>query len=49
MGSKKKKKEASGPKGAPDWVVTFTDMTQQGGNLTIWFDHKIATIPFQAR
>ena len=24
--NKKKKQESSGPKGAPDWVVTFTDM-----------------------
>ena len=26
MGKKKKKKAPSGPKGAPEWVVTFTDM-----------------------
>lgn len=37
------------PVSADQLIITFTDMTQQGGNLTIWFEHKIATIPFQAR
>jgi hypothetical protein len=35
------------PVSADQLIVTFTDMTQEGGNLTIWFDTKIATIPFQ--
>jgi len=38
---------AEHPVSADQLIVTFTDMTQQGGNLTIWFDTKIATIPFQ--
>ena len=40
---------AEHPVSADQLIVTFTDMTQQGGNLTIWFEHKIATIPFRAR
>ncbi len=40
---------ATHPVKADQLIVTFTDMTQQGGNLTIWFDDQIATIPFQAR
>ena len=40
---------AEHPVSADQLIITFTDMTQQGGNLTIWFGHKIATIPFQAR
>jgi hypothetical protein len=38
---------AEHPVSADQLIVTFTDMTQQGGNLTIWFDTKIATIPFR--
>lgn len=38
---------AEHPVSADQLIVTFTDMTQEGGNLTIWFDTKIATIPFQ--
>jgi hypothetical protein len=34
------------PVSADQLIVTFTDMTQQGGNLTIWFSNQIATIPF---
>ncbi len=37
------------PVSADQLIVAFTDMTQQGGNLTIWFADQIATIPFQAR
>ncbi|MDA1093119.1 MAG: DUF2911 domain-containing protein [Acidobacteria bacterium] len=37
------------PVSADQLIVTFTDMTQQGGNLTIWFSDQIATIPFTAR
>ena len=40
---------AEHPVSADQLIVTFTDMTQQGGNLTIWFEHKIATIPFRVR
>ena len=32
---------------ADQLIITFTDMSQQGGNLTVWWDTKIATIPFQ--
>ena len=32
---------------ADQLIVTFTDMTQQGGNLTVWFSDQIATIPFE--
>ncbi len=37
------------PVSADQLIVAFTDMTQQGGNLTIWFSDQIATIPFTAR
>ena len=37
------------PVSADQLIVTFTDMTQQGGNLTIWFSNQIATVPFTAR
>ena len=35
------------PVSADQLIITFTDMSQQGGNLTVWWDTKIATIPFQ--
>ena len=38
---------AEHPVSADQLIVTFTDMTQQGGNLTIWFSNQIATIPFE--
>ena len=38
---------AEHPVSADQLIVTFTDMTQQGGNLTIWFSDQIATIPFK--
>ncbi len=38
---------AEHPVSADQLIVTFTDMTRQGGNLTIWFADQIATIPFQ--
>ena len=31
---------------ADQLIVTFTDMTQQGGNFTIWWDNQIATTGF---
>ncbi|MEX0856461.1 MAG: DUF2911 domain-containing protein [Gemmatimonadota bacterium] len=31
---------------ADQLIITFTDMTQQGGNFTIWWDDQIATAPF---
>ena len=31
---------------ADQLVITFTDMTQQGGDFTIWFDDQLATDPF---
>ena len=37
------------PVSADQLIVAFTDMTQQGGSLTIWFADQIATIPFTAR
>lgn len=37
------------PVSADQLVVAFTDMTQQGGSLTVWFSNQIATIPFTAR
>ena len=36
------------PVSADQLIVMFTDMTQQGGNLTIWWGSQIATIPFRA-
>ena len=27
-------------------IITFTNMTQQGGDFTIWFDDQLATVPF---
>ena len=34
------------PVSAGQLIVTFTDMTQQGGNFTIWWDSQIATTAF---
>ena len=34
------------PVSADQLIVTFTDMTQQGGNFTIWWDNQIATTAF---
>ena len=34
------------PVSADQLIVTFTDMTQQGGNFTIWWDNQIATTVF---
>ncbi len=34
------------PASADQLVVTFTDMTQAGGNFTIWWDDQMATVPF---
>ena len=35
------------PVSADQLIVAFTNMTQRGGNLTIWWDTQIATIPFR--
>ncbi len=35
------------PVTADQLTIIFTDMTQQGGNLTIWWDDQIATTPFR--
>lgn len=32
---------------ADQLIITFTDMTQDGGNFTIWWDDQFATVPFQ--
>ena len=32
---------------ADQLVITFTNMTQQGGDFTIWFDDQLATVPFR--
>jgi len=31
---------------ADQLIITFTDMTQEGGDFTIWFDDQLATVPF---
>lgn len=31
---------------ADQLIITFTDMTQEGGNLTVWWDDQIATAAF---
>lgn len=31
---------------ADQLIITFTDMTQEGGNFTIWWDDQLATTPF---
>jgi len=35
------------PVSADQLIVTFTDVTETGGNLTIWWDNQIATTPFE--
>lgn len=35
------------PISADQLIVAFTDMTQEGGNFTIWWDDQIATTPFR--
>ena len=32
---------------ADQLIITFTDMTQEGGDFTIWFDDQLATVPFR--
>ncbi len=36
----------SPPISADQLIITFTDMTQQGGNFTIWWDDQMAIAPF---
>ncbi len=31
---------------ADQLIIAFTNMTQQGGDFTIWWDDQVATIPF---
>jgi hypothetical protein len=31
---------------ADQLVITFTDMTEQGGDFTVWFDDQLAVAPF---
>ncbi len=31
---------------ADQLIITFTNMTQRGGDFTIWFDDQLATVPF---
>ncbi len=33
-------------KSADQLIITFTDMTQEGGNFTVWWDDQLATAPF---
>ena len=35
------------PRAADQLIITFTNMTQQGGDFTIWFDDQLATVPFR--
>ena len=37
---------ATHPVSAEQLIITFTDMTQEGGHLTVWWDDQIATSPF---
>ena len=37
---------ATHPVSADQLIIAFTDMSQQGGNLTIWWDDQIATTAF---
>ena len=32
---------------ADQLIITFTNMTQRGGDFTIWFDDQLATVPFR--
>ena len=34
------------PATADQFTIMFTDMTQQGGNLTVWWDDQLATAAF---
>ena len=34
------------PVSADQLVITFTDMTQEGGNFSVWWDDQLATAPF---
>jgi hypothetical protein len=34
------------PRSADQLIITFTDMTQEGGDFTIWFDDQMASVPF---
>ncbi len=34
------------PMSADQLIITFTDMTQEGGNFTIWWDDQYASVPF---
>ena len=34
------------PVSAEQLIITFTDMTLEGGSLTVWWDDQIATTPF---
>jgi hypothetical protein len=31
---------------ADQLIITFTNMTQEGGDFTVWFDDQLATTPF---
>lgn len=37
------------PVAADQLIIAFTDMTQEGGNLTIWWDNQFATAPFEVK
>jgi len=37
---------ATHPVSADQLIITFTDMTREGGNFTVWWDNQIATAPF---
>jgi hypothetical protein len=32
---------------ADQLIITFTNMTQQGGDFTVWWDDQLATAPFR--
>ena len=34
------------PMSADQLIIAFTDVTQQGGNFSIWWDDQFATVPF---
>ncbi|MEX0935891.1 MAG: DUF2911 domain-containing protein [Gemmatimonadota bacterium] len=34
------------PISADQLIITFTDMTQDGGDFTVWWDDQVATTPF---
>ena len=31
---------------AAQLIITFTNMTQEGGDFTVWFDDQLASVPF---